>query len=36
MLAYLGVPFTLCLLPLALYLASLRGHRSPGGTLARR
>ncbi len=26
MLAYLGVPFTLCLLPLALYLASLRGH----------
>jgi uncharacterized Tic20 family protein len=26
MLAYLGVPFTLCLLPLALYLTSLRGH----------
>jgi uncharacterized protein len=26
MLAYLGVPFTLCLLPLALYLANLRGH----------
>jgi uncharacterized Tic20 family protein len=26
MLAYLGVPFTLGLLPLALYLASLRGH----------
>lgn len=26
MLAYLGVPFTLCLLPLALYLGSLRGH----------
>lgn len=26
MLAYLGVPFTLCLLPLALYLASLRDH----------
>jgi uncharacterized protein len=25
MLAYLGVPFTLCLLPLAIYLASLRG-----------
>ena len=24
MLAYLGVPFTLCLLPLAIYLASLR------------
>ena len=26
MLAYLGVPFTLCLLPLALYLVNLRGH----------
>ena len=26
MLAYLGVPFTLGLLPLALYLANLRGH----------
>jgi uncharacterized Tic20 family protein len=25
MLAYLGVPFTLCLLPLAIYLASVRG-----------
>jgi uncharacterized Tic20 family protein len=27
MLAYLGVPFTLCLLPLAVYLASLRNRR---------
>ncbi|HEY9242906.1 MAG TPA: DUF4870 domain-containing protein [Streptosporangiaceae bacterium] len=26
MLAYLGVPFTLCLLPLALYLANVRNH----------
>jgi hypothetical protein len=26
MLAYLGVPFTLCLLPLGIYLANLRGH----------
>jgi len=25
MLAYLGVPFTLCLVPLAIYLAGLRG-----------
>ena len=36
MLAYLGVPFTLCLLPLAVYLASLRGRRSPAGTPGRR
>ena len=27
MLAYLGVPFTLCLVPLAVYLTSLRGRR---------
>jgi uncharacterized Tic20 family protein len=27
MLAYLGVPFTLCLVPLAVYLASLGGRR---------
>ena len=27
MLAYLAVPFTLCLVPLAVYLTSLAGHR---------
>ena len=36
MLAYLGVPFTLCLLPLALYLTSLRGRRFARWHAARR
>jgi hypothetical protein len=31
MLAYLGVPFTLFVVPLAVYLTSLRGGASPGG-----
>jgi len=32
MLAYLGVPFTLCLAPLAVYLTSLGDRRFAGPT----